>query len=1036
MNDCKKMETKRMKHFSRSPRWIKLIFVLPLFIMMHFAFAETADSGAAKNADLSAIKFDHSKTGFNLTGAHIMARCASCHVDGVFKGTPRDCSNCHVAGNRMGAQSKTSKHVATVAPCERCHQNTAWTPVIFNHVGLAPGSCLTCHNGTAATGKPSGHLTTTDSCDGCHKTTSWKQLTAGGTMPANHLPTTQSCSLCHNQSNFIPGAMNHAGIVAGCASCHSGQAFAGVSPLSIPVNHMPTSMPCETCHSMTNFTSFVIPAMSMSHAGIVTGCANCHNGNTFAGVTPVSKSSYPAHMSTTLDCSSCHTSTTTFLMANLTTPPLGHLPSTQTCSICHGTNFGPGSGVMAHTGITTGCANCHNGQVFTGVTPVSKPVNHLTTSAPCETCHLPSKTSVGGFAGTTMVHTGITGGCTNCHNGQTFAGIAPVAKPATHLPTSMACETCHSTSNFTIFAGTLMNHTGITVGCASCHSGATFAVGMTPVSKASFPTHQVTSSPCENCHTSTVSFLLTAGGAAMPTNHLPTTQVCSTCHSAASFYPGVMNHTGITTGCTNCHNGQAFAGVNPVSKPVNHLPTSLSCETCHSTTVFTIPGGFGATLMKHTGIAGGCTNCHNGQAFFGVTPVSKPTTHLPTSMSCETCHSTLNFTTFAIPATAMKHSGITSGCALCHSGTTFAVGMTPMSKPATHLATSAPCEGCHTSTASFAVASGGVMPSNHLPTTAACSVCHSSASFYPGVMNHTGAGIVSGCTTCHNGQVFAGVTPVSKPVNHVPTSLSCETCHSPTVFTIPGGFANGIMNHTGIVGGCTNCHNGQAFAGVTPVNKLSVTNHLPTTMSCETCHSSTQFTIPGGFGLASMNHTGIANGCATCHDIGKAFYGVTMITKLSTHFQTTLACETCHSASKTSTGGFAGTAMNHTGIVNNCTLCHNNQTFQGVAPVSKSPQHIPYATTLTGGSTMQCEFCHSTTAFASFMTGTVTSTTMHNNTQGGGACYTCHRSGGGWSATNMQTKTHNGTSATKDCSSSGCHRPIGGEGVMYTNWGG
>jgi len=708
----------RLFHLPRSPWEIALLFLFPLLIMMHFASAETIDPAT--------IKFDHSRTGFTLTGSHIQARCASCHVDGVFKGTPRDCASCHMAGNRMGAVAKTTTHIPTFDQCDKCHQTNAWRPVkVFNHLGLAPGSCQTCHNGTQATGKPNGHIATTASCDSCHKTIDWKQLGAGGLLPANPLPTTQACSLCHNQGSFIPGMMNHTGVVAGCASCHNGQSFVGVTPVRMPSTHLPTSMPCEICHSASKTNPGGFAGTLMNHAGIVNNCTSCHNGQSFMGVTPKTKADAPtAHMMTTLDCASCHTSTTTFLMAGLTTPPIGHLPTTQVCSTCHA-GFGPGSGVMTHTGIFGNCTSCHNGQSFTGVTPKAKPVNHL--------------------------------------------------------PTNMPCETCHSPSNFTTFSGTLMSHTGIVNGCATCH------------------------------------------------------------------------------------NGQSFFGSAPLPKPSNHLPTNTPCETCHSASK-TNPGGFAGTLMSHTGIFSGCSTCHGfqnvGIAFAGVTP-------MPQTVSA-------------------THSA---------AGTT-------------------PCESCHSSTSSFAVATGGTKPANHLPTTAVCTLCHGTP-YYPGKMNHTG--IVSGCTTCHNGQVFAGVSPVSKPVNHLPTSATCETCHT-TANTGPGGFAGGVMKHTGIVGGCANCHNGQAFAGITPV--------------------------------------------------------------------------------------------------------------------SKSALHIPYATTLIGGSGMSCEFCHSTSVFTSFMTGTVSSTSMHNGTTGGGACYTCHKSPNQWSATNMQTKTHNGTSASKDCSSSGCHRPLGSEGSSYTNWGG
>ena len=768
----------RRRFYSRwSALRISLLFLIPLLVMMHHARAEAVNPGT--------ISFDHSKTGFTLTGSHILARCSSCHVDGVFKGTPRDCASCHVAGNRMGAAAKNTTHIPTFDKCDKCHQTNAWAPAKkFDHLGVAPGTCQTCHNNINTSGKPSGHLVTAASCDSCHKTVDWKQLGAGGMLPANHLPTTQSCSLCHVGGQLTPGSgvMNHTGILTGCANCHNGQSFIGITPMKMPSTHLPSNMPCETCHSPSKTNAGGFAGTLMNHAGILTGCSACHSGQNFFGVgTPMTKADAPTtHITTSLDCSACHPLTTTFSMANLTVVPVGHLPTTQTCSVCHASGFGPGSGVMNHTGISTGCANCHNGQVFTGVVPKSKPVNHL--------------------------------------------------------PSSMPCETCHSNSNFTSFSGTQ------------------------------------------------------------------------------------MNHTGIVSGCTNCHNGQVFAGVSPVAKPSNHLPTGMSCETCHSTSK-TTAGGFGGTVMNHTGIFSGCATCHGyqnvGIAFYGVTPV-------------------------------------------------------PQTISATHTAAgTTPCESCHTSTSSFTVATGGTKPSNHLPTTAACSLCHNGASYYPGVMNHTG--ITSGCTTCHNGQVFAGVTPVSKPVNHLPTSKPCETCHS-TSNTNTGGFSGGTMNHTGIVSGCTNCHNGQVFAGVTPVSKP--VNHLPTSMSCETCHST----------------------------------------------------------SKTSPGGFAGTAMNHTGIVSGCTNCHNGQVFAGVTPVSKSSKHIPYATTLIGGSGMACEFCHSKTVFTSFMTGLVSSTTMHNGTTGGGACYTCHRSPNQWSATNMQTKSHNGASASKDCSSSGCHRPLGNTGSSYTRW--
>ncbi len=55
---------------------------------------------------------------------------------------------------------------------------------------------------------------------------------------------------------------------------------------------------------------------------------------------------------------------------------------------------------MNHTGIATNCVLCHGGG-YAGV--VSKPANHVTTTAPCENCHK-STTS---FVGAAFNHTGI-----------------------------------------------------------------------------------------------------------------------------------------------------------------------------------------------------------------------------------------------------------------------------------------------------------------------------------------------------------------------------------------------------------------------------------------------------------------------------------------------------------------------------------------------------------------------------------------------------------------------------------------------------
>jgi len=57
--------------------------------------------GRAEAQSAATSKFDHFKTGFPLSGAHGTLRCESCHTNGIFKGTPKDCQTCHPPGSPL-----------------------------------------------------------------------------------------------------------------------------------------------------------------------------------------------------------------------------------------------------------------------------------------------------------------------------------------------------------------------------------------------------------------------------------------------------------------------------------------------------------------------------------------------------------------------------------------------------------------------------------------------------------------------------------------------------------------------------------------------------------------------------------------------------------------------------------------------------------------------------------------------------------------------------------------------------------------------
>ncbi len=166
-------------------------------------------------------RFDHTITGFPLSGAHQLTPCESCHVNGIFKGTPSQCAFCHQGGSKTSNTNKPPNHIPTNASCDECHTSmSTWTGARFNHFSMGGVACMSCHNGSSTTGKPS-----------------------------NHVPSAPACESCHRGTATWSGAKyDHAGIASSCTSCHNG-VYLRVA--GAPASHVEPyrKTGCENCHS-------------------------------------------------------------------------------------------------------------------------------------------------------------------------------------------------------------------------------------------------------------------------------------------------------------------------------------------------------------------------------------------------------------------------------------------------------------------------------------------------------------------------------------------------------------------------------------------------------------------------------------------------------------------------------------------------------------------------------------------------------------------------------------------------------------------
>ena len=211
------------------------------------------------------VQFNHNAV-FALVGTHATAACARCHVNNVYRGTPRDCVGCHLTKYQ---QTTAPNHAAAGFPttCETCHRatDTRWTGVTFTHstfqlVGNhATQTCAACHRNNVYAGTPRDcagcHITrynaTTNpshtaagfptTCDTCHRATdtSWNQgrfthtwfpITSGRhAVPCAQCHTTAnnfrvfSCTTCHTRAQADSDHRGRAGYVYdsnACYSCH------------------------------------------------------------------------------------------------------------------------------------------------------------------------------------------------------------------------------------------------------------------------------------------------------------------------------------------------------------------------------------------------------------------------------------------------------------------------------------------------------------------------------------------------------------------------------------------------------------------------------------------------------------------------------------------------------------------------------------------------------------------------------------------------------------------------------------------------
>jgi len=961
------------------------------------------------------VPFDHLSTGFELDGVHRDLPCEACHLNAVFKGTPRDCGTCHITGSQFNATPKTATHVPSTNLCAACHNTISFRPdVHFDHTQVM-GSCVNCHNGTLAQGEGPTHPPTSQNCEACHTVVSWNPpktvdhtqiplaaagfciichngVQASGKKPT-HLLTNLECGDCHLSTTWLGANFDHTGIVTGCFGCHNGTKAVGKQG-----NHMPTSNLCENCHTTgigTKLPSWAPSLFDHTQMSVPT-CQTCHSGSVkiSTGFVSGQPTNHVPPIPSAIDCGICH----------------GNVPTAETWKVL------AVSIATLHTGLpVSNCLLCHAGDTFAGVpapyTPMSVSGISPTKATPLSPPHIPI------LAGSD---------CSACHGAAYQAGgfgPATAMSAAKHAFVSSTCDTCHDTGK-------------------SFYVGTGTALQLRPADHVTSTDPRMATSDCSICHETTdwISTVLPAGHMPNPSN-----LSCIQCHASApsDYTPATLAalsalHTGITANCGQCHGNattvltwfNSYTPKDAVLTPV-HIPylAGSDCSSCHAANY--VVGGFGPTNMsaaKHAFVPTACDTCHEaGLSFYmgASTPAlqGRPADHLSSgnaqeiSGDCSACHETTDWNTTVLPvghmpnpgnqtcavchiaisgtlasyatlaSVAVLHTGITTGCAQCHGATAqlsfYNNNDNPkdgvLSPPHIPYTSGTDCSTCHA--ANYVV--GGFGPMNmtqatHAAVPTTCDTCHETGvSFYMGAASpalqgrpadHSTGQMVApnDCSLCHN---TANWNSTALPAGHMPNPAAqqCTVCHTaaPTNYTTLA--ANAVL-HTGIATGCAQCHGGATvltwYNNFTPKDAVLSPPHIPafTGGDCSACHSSTSYAV-GGFGPMNMTqatHSTVGSTCNACHEAGLSFY--------------------MGAASPALQGRPADHTTGQMVAPNDCSLCHSTANWNStVLPAGHMPNPASNA----------CSVCHAT-APADYSTATLAANAVLHTGITSSECAQCH----------------------------------------------
>ncbi len=556
---------------------------------LHASFANKEDCGKCHSEhngeDFPLIhweqplkNFDHTRTGYRLTGKHAGLDCSQCHIPAhiresersqikikdlrrTFLGLSQDCVTCHedVHRGQLGQN------------CLQCHNFVDWKsaaqidhsktrfPLTGLHVQVA---CAKCHTPAAPGGAPRFTGIPFSKCTDCH-------------ADPHHGSFPQSCETCHTTSGWkrIPAAEQFD---------HSTTKF--------PLLGKHAQVDCIQCHRAGNFKGPIAFAK----------CSDCHAPDPHGGQF--------AERADKGECSGCHTvdrwKPSLFGVKEhaASVYPLEGKHAAVLCEKCHI----PAGAATRYKIPFAKCLDCHK-DIHAGQF-VAEPYKNQ-----CEQCH-----AVAGFAPSTftisrhqksrfpLVESHLAVVCSDCH---TVDKAVYAAKVVPYRFEDRTCTGCHTDPHHGQFREQMVQHRpeGSLKGCEACHSLKSWTdLPSFDHSKTSFPlvgAHAKTS--CDDCHKPRV-----PGGKISEVDFHAAPTTCSACHE--DVHAGQFAKPGKSTKCDACHNSEKwqpslFNHETQSDFSLQGAHVKVACDDCHKS-LKTIEG---KRVLFYKPTPRKCADCHN-----------------------------------------------------------------------------------------------------------------------------------------------------------------------------------------------------------------------------------------------------------------------------------------------------------------------------------------------------------------------------------------------------------------------------------------